>query len=94
MWPRNHRGQTGLSFPISDIRKHLKGVHKIQLDEVKYDDSNPGNNKRVRYCQNKYVCPFCGMNFDSKNLKFHWRSYFIYLFTNFITYFLQRLRDV
>jgi ribosomal protein L37AE/L43A len=81
-WLRTHPGQNGLSFPISNIRTHLRRVHKIQLDEVQYDDSTPGNNKRIGYVQNKYNCPFCGMNFDSKNLKLQWRSYFIHLFTH------------
>jgi hypothetical protein len=81
IWLRNHPGQNGLSFPVSNIRRHLKGVHNIQMEEVQYDDTNPGNNKRIGYVQNKYDCPFCGMNFYSKNMKHHLRSYFIDLFT-------------
>jgi hypothetical protein len=37
----------GLTFRTSNIRLHLRGVHKIQLDDSKYDGSNPGTNKRV-----------------------------------------------
>jgi hypothetical protein len=79
-WLRTKPCGNGLTIHVSNIRTHLTNVHKINLKEVEYDDTDPtGNNKRIGFNHNKIPCHFCGMHFDTAagHLKDHLR-YFLY----------------